>query len=104
MNPLVSILIPAYNSQEWIAETIDSALKQTWANKEIIIVDDGPKDQTLEIAKRYEPQGVRVVSQPNQGAAVARNTAFALAKGDYIQWLDADDVLDPHKIEYQIQA
>jgi glycosyltransferase involved in cell wall biosynthesis len=104
MNPLVSILIPAYNSSEWINETIDSALAQTWANKEIIIVDDGSKDQTLQIARSYESKGVRVVTQANQGAAVARNTAFALAQGDYIQWLDADDVLDPHKIEYQVRA
>jgi len=104
MNPLVSILIPAYNSEEWITETIDSALAQTWANKEIIIVDDGSKDHTLEIARRYESKGVKLVTQPNQGAAVARNTAFDLAQGDYIQWLDADDVLDPHKVEYQIKA
>ena len=104
MNLLVSILIPAYNSQEWIRETIESALAQTWAKKEIIIVDDGSKDQTLEIAKLYESKGVRVVSQPNQGAAVARNTAFAMAQGDYIQWLDADDVLDPHKVENQVRV
>jgi glycosyltransferase involved in cell wall biosynthesis len=103
MNPLVSTLIPAYNSEEWIAETIDSALAQTWKKHEIIIVDDGSKDQTLEIARRYESKGVRVVSQQNQGAAAARNTAFALAQGDYIQWLDADDVLDPHKIENQVR-
>jgi glycosyltransferase involved in cell wall biosynthesis len=104
MNPLVSILIPAYNSQEWIRETIDSALAQTWAKKEIVIVDDGSKDQTLEIARSYESKGVRVASQKNQGAAVARNTAFDLAQGDYIQWLDADDVLDPHKIENQVKV
>jgi glycosyltransferase involved in cell wall biosynthesis len=103
MKPLVSILIPAYNSQEWITETIQSALAQTWPKKEIIVVDDGSKDQTAEIAKRFESQGVRVVTQPNQGAAVARNTAFSLAQGDYIQWLDADDVLDPRKIENQVQ-
>ena len=103
MNPLVSILIPAYNSQEWITETIESALAQTWAKKEIIIVDDGSKDQTLEIAKRYESKKVRVATQANQGAAVARNTAFALSQGDYIQWLDADDVLDPYKIENQVR-
>ncbi len=104
MNPLVSILIPAYNSQEWIKETIESSLAQTWQNKEIIIVDDGSKDQTLEIVKAYESKNVRVVTQPNQGAAVARNTAFSLAQGDYIQWLDADDVLDPHKIENQVRV
>jgi glycosyltransferase involved in cell wall biosynthesis len=103
MNPLVSILIPAYNSQDWISETLESALAQTWPNKEIIVVDDGSKDQTLEIAKRYESKNVRVVTQTNQGAAVARNTAFSLAQGDYIQWLDADDVLDPNKVENQMR-
>jgi glycosyltransferase involved in cell wall biosynthesis len=103
MNPLVSILIPAYNSQQWITETIESSLAQTWTKREIIVVDDGSKDQTLEIAKRYASRGVRVVTQPNQGAAVARNTAFSIAQGDYIQWLDADDVLDPHKIENQVR-
>ena len=101
MEPLVSILIPAYNSQEWISESIESALAQTWAKKEIVIVDDGSKDQTLAIAKRYESKGVKVATQPNQGAAAARNTAFDLAQGDYIQWLDADDVMDPRKIEFQ---
>jgi glycosyltransferase involved in cell wall biosynthesis len=102
MTPLVSILIPAYNAERWIAETIRSALGQTSPNKETIVVDDGSSDQTLRIARQFEPKGVRVVTQPNQGAAVARNTAFSLAQGDYIQWLDADDVLHPHKIERQL--
>jgi glycosyltransferase involved in cell wall biosynthesis len=103
MNPLVSILIPAYNSQEWIAETIASARAQTWARKEIIVIDDGSRDRTLEIAKRHESKDMRVVTQPNQGAAVARNTAYSFAQGDYIQWLDADDILEPRKIENQIR-
>jgi glycosyltransferase involved in cell wall biosynthesis len=102
MKPLVSILIPAYNSEEWIADTVESALSQTWDKKEVIVVDDGSKDETLEIAKRYASRNVRVVTQPNQGAAVARNTAFALAQGDYIQWLDADDLLDPNKVQNQL--
>jgi glycosyltransferase involved in cell wall biosynthesis len=63
------------------------------------VVDDGSKDQTLAISKLYESKGVRVVTQSNQGVAIARNKAFSLAQGDYIQWLDADDVLDPHKVE-----
>jgi glycosyltransferase involved in cell wall biosynthesis len=104
MTPLVSILIPAYNAQRWIAETIRSALGQTWPNKEIIVVDDGSTDQTLRIARQFEPKGVQVVTQPNQGAAVARNTAFSLAQGDYIQWLDADDLLSPDKIAKQMEA
>lgn len=102
--PLVSILIPAYNAQEWIAETIRSAQAQTWEPKEIIVVDDGSKDQTLQIARRFESDSVRVVGQPNQGASAARNTAFSLSHGDYIQWLDADDLLAPDKIARQMEA
>jgi glycosyltransferase involved in cell wall biosynthesis len=102
MTPLVSILIPAYNAQPWIAETIRSALGQTWPNKEIIVVDDGSTDRTLRKAQQFEAKGVRVITQPNQGAAAARNTALSLSSGDYIQWLDADDMLSPHKIAHQM--
>lgn len=104
MQPLVSILIPAYNAQEWIAETLQSAIAQTCERKEIIVVDDGSSDGTLAIAKGFESEGVRVVAQNNQGAAAARNKAFSLSKGDYIQWLDADDLLAPDKIESQLAA
>ena len=104
LKPLVSILIPAYNAEEWIADTLRSALAQTWENKEIIVVDDGSTDQTLAVARRFESDSVRVVSQPNQGAAVARNAALSLSKGDYIQWLDADDLLAPDKIAKQLEA
>lgn len=100
--PLVSILIPAYNAEQWIAMTLRSALDQTWPRKEIIVVDDGSKDRTAEIAQSFIPQGVKVVVQPNRGASAARNHAFALSKGDYIQWLDADDLLAPDKIERQM--
>jgi glycosyltransferase involved in cell wall biosynthesis len=103
MHPLVSILIPAYNSQQWIEGTIASALAQTWPKKEIVVVDDGSSDSTLEIARRFSSKSVRIVTQPNQGAAAARNTAFAACQGDYIQWLDADDLLDPGKIEAQVR-
>jgi glycosyltransferase involved in cell wall biosynthesis len=102
MKPLVSILIPAYNSEKWISDTLRSAIAQTWAPKEIIVVDDGSKDQTAVIARRFEADGVRVVTQKNQGAAAARNTAFSLSQGDYIQWLDADDLLSPDKISRQM--
>ena len=104
MNPLVSILIPAYNAQEWISDTLQSALAQTWRRKEIIVVDDGSKDQTSAVARRFEPSGVQVFTQENRGAAAARNTAFALSHGDYIQWLDADDLLSPDKIAHQMAA
>ena len=104
MTPLVSILIPAYNAERWIAETIRSALRQTWPNKEIIVVDDGSADGTLTVVRQFESNEVRVVTQPNQGAAAARNRASALSRGDYIQWLDADDLLSPDKITLQMQA
>jgi glycosyltransferase involved in cell wall biosynthesis len=102
MKPLVSILIPAYNSEEWIGDTLRSAIAQTWEPKEIIVVDDGSKDRTLTTARQFEAQGVRVVTQKNQGAAAARNTAFSVSQGDYIQWLDADDLLPPDKVAKQM--
>src|SRR5258707_13697146 len=98
MKPLVSILIPAYNAEEWIADTLRSAIAQTWARKEIIVVDDGSTDQTLTVARRFESDGVRVVSQKNQGAAAARNTALSFSQGDYIQRLHAADRLATDKI------
>jgi|GEM_PF-108175 len=104
MKPLVSILVPAFNSQEWIADTLRSAIAQTRARKEIIVVDDGSTDQTLAIARQFGSDCVRVVSQENQGAAAARNNALSLSRGDYIQWLDADDLLASDKIARQMAA
>lgn len=104
MKPLVSILIPAYNSEEWIGDTIRSAIAQTWQRKEIIVVDDGSRDRTGEVARRFASKEVAVVSKENGGAAAARNYALQLSRGDYIQWLDADDLLAPDKIEHQLAA
>lgn len=101
---LVSILIPAYNAEEWIAGTIRSAIAQTWERKEIIVVDDGSRDGTLAIARQYESDSVRVIASQNQGAAATRNLALQLSAGDYIQYLDADDLLAPDKIERQLAA
>jgi polysaccharide transporter, PST family len=101
--PLVSILIPAYNAEAWIVDTIRSALAQTWRHTEIIVVDDGSTDQTLAVARQFESQGVRVVQQKNEGASAARNKAFSVSRGDYIQWLDADDLLAPDKIARQME-
>jgi glycosyltransferase involved in cell wall biosynthesis len=103
VRPLVSILIPAFNAQEWIVETLRSATAQTWERKEIIVLDDGSTDRTLALARRFESDSVRVFTQKNQGAARARNNLSALSKGDYIQWLDADDLLSPDKIASQIE-
>jgi glycosyltransferase involved in cell wall biosynthesis len=102
MKPLVSILIPAYNAEPWIAYAINSALRQTWSRKEIIVVDDGSTDGTRSVANKFSKDGVDVLVQENRGASAARNHAFSLCDGDYIQWLDADDVLAPDKISRQM--
>ena len=104
MKPLVSILIPAYNAAIWIADTIKSAIAQTWVHKEIIVVDDGSTDQTLAVARQFASNEVAVVTRKNQGASAARNHALSLSQGDYIQWLDADDLLSPDKIEKQMRT
>lgn len=102
MKKLVSILIPAYNAEKCIGETISSAVNQEWKNKEIIIVDDGSTDHTYDIARRYASNAVKIIRQENRGVCSARNTAFASAQGDYFQWLDADDLLAPDKISRQL--
>lgn len=104
MDPLVSILVPAYNAEPFLADTLRSALGQTWPRCEIIIVDDGSRDGTLAVARQFESASVKVVPQPNQGAAAARNKAFSLSQGDYIQWLDADDLLGPDKVARQVRV
>jgi glycosyltransferase involved in cell wall biosynthesis len=104
MEPLVSILIPAFNAERWIADTIKSALEQTWPQKEIIVVDDGSTDQTPSIARQFVSKSVSIITQPNQGAASARNKALSICQGGYIQWLDADDLLAPSKIAKQMEA
>lgn len=103
MTALVSILVPAYNKEKWIADTIKSALNQTWPAKEIIIVDDGSSDNTLQIAKGFGSKSVKVIGQENRGASAARNKALSFAQGDFIQWLDADDLLAPDKISRQLK-
>lgn len=104
LKPLISILIPVYNSEHWVAESLRSAIDQTWEPKEIIVVNDGSTDQTLAVLRQFESDVVRVVTQKNQGAAAARNRAFSESRGRYIQWLDADDVLAPDKIVRQMQV
>ena len=104
MKPLVSILIPAYNAEESIAETIRSAVAQTWPRKEIIIVNDGSTDGTEQVARRFASTDVKVVSTENKDLSAAVNHAYRLSQGDYIQELDSDDLLAPDKIERQLNA
>jgi len=102
MKPLVSILITAYNAEDTIAYTLQSAVAQTWPRKEIIVVDDGSTDRTAEVVRQFKD--VKLVSTENQGLSGAQNHAFPLSQGDYIQYLDADDLLAPDKIERQLAA
>jgi glycosyltransferase involved in cell wall biosynthesis len=102
--PLVSILIPCHNAAPWIAATLESALTQTWAHQEIIVVDDGSTDDSAGIVHTYADRGVRLILQENRGAAAARNHALQHARGEFIQFLDADDLLAPDKIEQQLRT
>jgi len=104
MKPLVSILVPAYNAEKWIAYALQSAIAQTWQRKEIIVVDDGSKDRTAEVARQFASKQLFVVSTQNQGVVAALNHAYQLCHGDYIQVLAADDLLAPDKIERQLAA
>jgi len=100
--PLVSFIIPCYNAQPWLAATLESALAQTWPHCEIILVDDGSTDGSLAVADPFSARGVQVVSQSNRGASAARNHGLRLARGDFIQYLDADDLISPEKIAAQV--
>jgi len=102
VTPLVSILIPCHNAARWLAATLESALAQTHPRCEVILIDDGSTDGSLALAQTFAPRGVRIASQPNRGAAAARNHALRLARGDFIQYLDADDLISPRKIGLQL--
>jgi glycosyltransferase involved in cell wall biosynthesis len=97
----VSVVIPAYNSEEFIGEAISSALAQTLRVSEIIVVDDGSSDQTAEVAAKL---GASVIRQEHGGISVARNAGIRAAKHEWIAYLDADDIWEPKKIEYQWAA
>ena len=104
MDHRVSIIIPAHNAAPNIRDTLDSVLRQSWADREVIVVDDGSSDGTAQMAEAYAPRGVRVIRQANRGAASARNRGYAESTGAYIQYLDADDLLSPEKIAIQVAA
>jgi glycosyltransferase involved in cell wall biosynthesis len=106
VGPLVSVVIPAFNAERTLQETLESAAAQSWRAIEIIIVDDGSSDRTGEIARQFcsrEPRA-RIVRQSNLGEAGARNKGIAEARGDWIAPLDADDLWHPEKIERQLEA
>lgn len=102
-NPLVSVIIPLYNAEKYIKECLLSVYKQTYTNIEIIIVNDGSTDSSLDVLSSFKKEkNITIISQENKGASAARNIGIKHAKGDYIQFLDADDNLPANKIEEQI--
>lgn len=105
--PLVSLLIPAYNAGAWLPAALDSALAQTHPRLEIIVVDDGSSDETpsiLDAHARAHPDRIRFVTQPNRGQSAAVNRALAEARGDYVKFFDADDLLAPEAVAIQVAA
>lgn len=103
MGQLVSILIPCYNAAPYIAEALDSALAQTWPEKEIVAVNDGSTDRSGEILESYRSRGVKVIHQENRGQCAAANRAFEECSGDYIKFFDADDLLALRTVELQME-
>lgn len=100
MNPKVSVIIPAYNTEAYIGEAIKSALEQTLHDIEVIVVDDASSDKTVEIAKSFIDKRLKViVNQQNVGAAAARNRALRAAQGEWIAVLDSDDWYAPERLE-----
>lgn len=99
---LVSVIIPVYGAEKYIAATLESLLAQTYENFEALIVDDGSPDRSIEICKQFSDPRLKIISQKNRGLAGARNTGIRHAKGEYIALLDADDVWLPEKLEKHV--
>lgn len=96
------MVIPAYNAEKYIAETLQSVFDQTYDNYEVVVVDDGSRDGTLRLLQRYGPK-IRVFSKPNGGPASARNLAIQNSDGELIAFLDSDDIWFKDKLEVQVQ-
>jgi len=103
MSSLVSILIPCYNAEAWIAEAVDSALAQTWEPCEVVVIDDGSSDRSVEILRGFGER-IRLVARENRGGNPTRNELLAASRGEWVQYLDADDCLLPEKIARQMAA
>lgn len=97
--PLVSIMMPAYNAEQYIGQAIESVLAQNYTHWELVVVNDGSLDQTAEIATRYSDPRIKVIHQANAGEAAARNTALEHMQGELVAYLDADDIYLPHHLE-----
>ncbi|MGG6269755.1 glycosyltransferase family 2 protein [Leptolyngbya sp. AN03gr2] len=103
-SPIISVIIPAYNAEKMIRETIESVLNQTFGNFEIVVVDDGATDKTVEVVQSIPDSRIKVFSYSNGGLPTARNRGIEVSKGEYLTFLDADDLWTPDKLERQWQA
>ena len=100
---LVSVIVPTYNVEEYISRTINSILAQTYSNFELLIIDDESPDRSVEICQQFKDSRLKIISQKNRGLAGARNTGIRNAKGEYLAFLDADDLWLPKKLENHVQ-
>ena len=98
----VSVIIPVYNVEKYVAATIKSVLSQTYENFEILIIDDGSPDGSLAICQQFKDSRIKIIRQKNRGLAGARNTGIRHASGDYLAFLDADDIWVPEKLEKHV--
>lgn len=99
----VSVVLPVYNVERYIAEAVESVLAQTHANFELLIIDDGSPDRSIEICERYQDPRIRILRQKNRGLAGARNTGIRHATGEYLAFLDSDDTWMPHKLARHVE-
>lgn len=104
--PLISVIVPAYNAQEYIEDCIKSVIDQTYSSWELIIIDDGSIDETMNICMRYTEQDSRIFlsHQNNKGVSAARNAGIQFSNGEYIAFLDADDLLPPNSLENRLNT
>lgn len=99
----ISVVIPNYNYEKYVGEAIRSVLDQTWSNREIVVVDDGSTDDSVQVIQGFGDK-VRLIQQENQHLSAARNTGIRAAKGNWVAFLDSDDLWHPRKLELQVAA
>src|SRR5277367_6259308 len=104
MNPKVSVVIPTYNRADKVRKSVESVLAQSFTDLEVIVVDDGSSDETEQTLKQAFGDRIRYYFQTNQGASVARNRGIEEARGEWIAFLDSDDLWEKEKIEWQLKA
>ena len=100
--PLVSVVLPVYNCESFISDSVNSILKQTYRNIELIIIDDGSTDSTVDILNDFSDERIKIVSRENKGLIFSLNEGISLAKGSFIARMDADDISAPDRIEKQL--